>query len=93
VFIALEGKEGFGWWLRVVLGSDAVIYLLDASRCHTAPEDHFRAASRGALVVDRSAAYETMIRVKDGVLVLAFCWAHVRRDFIQVGQGWPELKT
>jgi len=27
------------------------------------------------------------------VIVLAFCWAHVRRDFIRVGKGWPELKT
>jgi transposase len=31
--------------------------------------------------------------VKQGVVVLAFCWAHVRRDFIRVGQGWPQLKT
>ena len=22
---------------------------------------------------------------------MAFCWAHVRRDFIGVGKGWPEL--
>jgi len=22
---------------------------------------------------------------------LAFCWAHVRRDFVGVGKGWPEL--
>src|SRR5947209_11809541 len=27
VFIALEGKEGYGWWLWVVLGPDTVIYL------------------------------------------------------------------
>jgi transposase len=93
VFIALEGKEGYGWWLWVVLGPDTVIYLLDASRSHTAPEDHFRAASRGVLVVDRYAAYKAMSWVKDGVLILAFCWAHVRRDFIRVGKGWPELKT
>jgi transposase len=93
VFIALEGKEGYGWWLWVVSGSDTVIYLLDASRSHTVPEDHFRAGSRGVLVVDRYAAYKAMRWVKDGVLVLAFCWAHVRRDFIRVGKGWPELKT
>src|SRR3954447_7086083 len=30
--------------------------------------------------------------VKDGVIVLAFCWSHVRRDFVRVGKGWPELK-
>jgi transposase len=93
VFIALDGKRGYGWWLWVVLGSDTVIYLLDASRSHTVPEDHFRAESRGVLVVDRYSAYKAMSWVKDGVLVLAFCWAHVRRDFIRVGKGWPELKT
>ncbi len=93
VFIVLEGKQGYGWWLWVVLGPDTVIYLLDASRSHTVPESHFRAESRGVLVVDRYAAYKAMSWVKDGVLVLAFCWAHVRRDFIRVGKGWPELKT
>src|SRR3954464_1230629 len=93
VFVALEDKQGYGWWLWVVLGPDTVIYLLDASRSHTVPEDHYRAESRGVLVVDRYSAYKAMSWVKDGVLVLAFCWAHVRRDFIRVGKGWPELKT
>jgi transposase len=93
VFIALEGKQGYVWWLWVVLGPDTVIYLLEASRSHTVPENHFRAESRGVLMVDRYSAYKAMIWVKDGVLVLAFCWAHVRRDFIRVGKGWPELKT
>jgi transposase len=93
VFVALEGKEGFGWWLWAVSGPDTVIYLLDASRSHAVPEGHFGAESRGVLVVDRYAAYKAMSWVKDGVLVLAFCWAHVRRDFIRVGKGWPELKA
>src|SRR5262249_38272060 len=88
----LEGKQGYGWWLWVVLGPDTVIYLLDASRSHAVPENHFRAASRGVLVVDRYAAYKAMIWVRDGVLVLAYCWAHVRRDFIRVGKGWREWK-
>jgi transposase len=93
VFVILEGKQGYGWWLWVVLGLDTVTSLLDASRSHTVPEKHFRAESRGVLVVDRFSAYKAMSWVKDGVLVLAFCWAHVRRDFIRVGKGWPELKT
>jgi transposase len=93
VFVILEGKQGYGWWLWVVLGLDTVTYLLDASRSHTVPENHFRAESRGVLMVDRYSAYKAMSWVKDGVLVLAFCWAHVRRDFIRVGKGWPELKT
>lgn len=93
VFIALEGKEGYGWWLWVVLGPDTVIYLLEVSRSHTVPENHYRAESRGVLVVDRYAAYKAMSWVQDGVVVLAFCWSHVRRDFIRVGKGWPELKA
>ena len=34
-----------------------------------------------------------MAQVKQGTLLLAFCWAHVRRDFVRVGKGWPELKA
>ena len=25
-------------------------------------------------------------------MILVFCWAHVRRDFVEVGKGWSELK-
>jgi transposase len=78
--------------LWVVLGPDTVIYLLESTRGHTAPEDHFRAESRGVPVVDRYSAYEAMSRVKDGVLVPASCRAHVRRDFIRVGEGRSELR-
>ena len=88
-----EGKQGYGWWLWVFKGQDTVVYVLDPSRGHTCPRATFTAQSRGVLVVDRYAAYKAMSWVKDGVMVLAFCWAHVRRDFIRVGKGWPELKT
>jgi transposase len=93
VFVLLEGKEGYGWWLWVFLGPDTVVFLLNVSRGHEVPEDHYRAESRGVLVVDRYSAYKAMSWVKQGLIVLAFCWAHVRRDFIRVGKGWPQSKT
>jgi transposase len=93
VFVVQEGKQGYGWWLWVLSGPDTVVYVLDASRSHAVPEGHYQVESRGVLVVDRYAAYKAMIWVKDGVIVLAFCWSHVRRDFIRVGKGWPEWKT
>ena len=89
----LEGKEGYGWWFWLIKSVDTVLYLLDPSRSHTVPENHYRAESRGVLVVDRYAAYKAMSWVKDGIILLAFCWSHVRRDFIRVGKGWPKLKT
>jgi len=93
VFVVQEGKQGYGWWLWVLSGPDTVVYVLDASRSHAVPEGHYQVESRGVLVVDRYAAYKAMVWVKDGVIVLAFCWSHVRRDFIRVGKGWPEWKT
>jgi transposase len=93
VFILLEGKDGYGWWLWVLLGPDTVVFLLNVSRGHEVPENHYGAESRGVLVVDRYSADKAMSWVKKGLVVLAFCWAHVRRDFIRVGKGWPQSKS
>jgi transposase len=35
--------------------------------------------------------YKAMAQVKAGQIVLAFCWAHVRRDFLAILTGWSEL--
>jgi transposase len=93
VFVEQQGKVGFGWWLWVFNGEDTVVYVLDSSRSHQVPEDHYPATAVGVLMVDRYSAYKAMIQVKNGTLILVFCWAHVRRDFVRVGKGWPELKS
>jgi transposase len=92
VFIVQEGKTGHCWWLWVFLGQDTVVYRLDPHRSHDEPEGHFAAEASVVLMVDRYSAYKAMAQVKAGSIVLAFCWAHVRRDFVKVGKGWPELK-
>ena len=91
VFVAQQDKVGFGWWLWTFHSVDTVVYLLDASRSQHVPEDHYPAGVGGVLLVDRSSAYKAMAQVQNGTLLLAFCWAHVRRDFVRVGKGWPEL--
>lgn len=91
VFAVLDGKKGPGWWLWVVLGADTVIYRLAPSRGHEVPQSHFGPEASGVLEVDRYSAYKAMAQVKSGLLVLAFCWAHVRRDFVGVGKSWSEL--
>jgi transposase len=92
VFVEQQGKVGFGWWLWVFNSEDTVVYLLDDSRSHHVPEDHYPSQASGVLLVDRYSAYKAMVQVKNGTLILVFCWAHVRRDFVRVGKGWPELK-
>jgi transposase len=93
VFVERQGKVGFGWWLWVFNSADTVVYLLDDSRSHQVPEDHYPPQADGVLMVDRYSAYKAMLQVKNGTLILVFCWAHVRRDFVRVGKGWPELKS
>jgi transposase len=93
VFIDWDGKTGHRWWLWVFLGEDTVVFRLDPSRSHDVPESHFPADAHVVLMVDRYSAYKAMGQVKLGNVVLVFCWAHVRRDFVAVGKGWPECEA
>ena len=92
VFVEKAGKIGHRWWLWLFAGEDSVVFVLDPSRSHDVPQSHFPHDAQGVLIVDRYSGYKAMQQVKDGKLVLAFCWAHVRRDFVRVGKGYPELK-
>jgi transposase len=92
VFVAHEGKEGYLWWLWVFLGTDAVLYVLDPRRIHDVPQRHFQGGGSVVLLVDRLSSYKAMAPVHTGLVVLAFCWAHVRRDFIAVARSFLELK-
>jgi transposase len=92
VFVTYEGKTGSGWWLWVFLGEDTVVFRLDPTRSHEVPEGHFPGDAVVVLMVDRYSAYKAMAQVKRGDVVLVFCWAHVRRDLVKVGKGWPEHK-
>ena len=90
VFVTIEGKTGQRWYLWVFHAADVVVFVLSPTRAHEVPEEHFGEEAEGTLVVDRYSAYKAIEQVKDGSIVLAFCWAHVRRDFLRVEQGSPE---
>jgi hypothetical protein len=87
VFVEKDGKQGYRWWLWVFNGQDTVVFVLDHRRSHDVPEGHFTAGISIVLMVDRLSSYKAMAPVKAGLIVLAFCWAQVRRDFIAVGNS------
>lgn len=93
VFVDKAGKIGHRWWLWLFAGEDSVVFVLDPSRSHDVPQSHFPDDVQGVLMVDRYSSYKAMRQVKEGQLLLAYCWAHVRRDFVRVGKGYPELKA
>jgi hypothetical protein len=90
VFQRRPDKPGFAWTLWVFAAKESIVFVLDPTRAHNAPEDHF-GDHDGIVSVDRYSAYKAMRQVKSGHIILAFCWAHVRRDFLEVLTAWPEL--
>ena len=91
-----EGHSGRAW-LWTAVGNDAVRFHIDASRSAEAAAKLFGdLAPETVIVCDRYSAYKRLARLLGGTVVLAFCWAHLRRDFLQCAAaqvrltGWCE---
>jgi transposase len=91
VFVKQVGKANFIWYLWVFAAADSIVFTLNPTRAHDVPETHLGDDAEGILNVDRYSAYKAIAQVKAGKIILAFCWAHVRRDSLAVLTGWPEL--
>jgi len=90
VFSKVEGKQGYRWYLWVFQSDDSCVFILDQTRSSKVPEAHLKDVVQGFLSVDRYSAYKAV--AKDGHIILVYCWAHVRRDFIVVAKGYPSLE-
>src|SRR5262249_47521842 len=93
VVATVEGKVGFRWYLWVFHAAEVVVFVLAQGRAHDVPEDYLGPGAEGIMVVDRYKAYQAIDQVKTGLIVLAFCWAHVRRDFLTVARSWPDQEA
>jgi transposase len=93
VFATIEGKVGYQWYLWLVLSAEVVVFTLAAGRGHEVPEAVLGDQARGIFNADRYRAYPAMKQVKAGQVILALCWAHQRRDFIDAERGHPELNA
>lgn len=94
VFEQLEGKTGHRWWLWAIRSATVVIFRVSPTRGAETPIIHF--AAKGelevVLVCDRYAAYKCLANSME-TIILAFCWAHVRRDFLDAARSYPELEA
>jgi transposase len=94
VFASIERKVGYRWYLWAFHSAEVVVFVLAAGRSHDVPEKHFGPVEgRGILVVDRYKAYRAIDKVKSGLIVVAFCWAHARRDFVRLARSWPDQES
>ena len=84
-----HGRER--WQLWVFRAKDAVVYVIRPSRATEVPLDHFPEDVVGVLVVDRYSAYKKLANDYEGI-ILVFCWAHVRRDFLNAAKKYSDLE-
>ena len=88
VFAEIAGKRGHRWWLWVVVTADTCCYLLEPTRSAAVPINHLSGAE-GILSVDRYTAYKTL----GEQIQRAYCWVHVRRDFIRLGREYVRCRV
>jgi transposase len=94
VFAEIAGKVGHRWYLWGTRSASVVFFHIAPSRGATVPKAHcakrHTALVQVVLVCDRYSAYKALAKEHDKI-VLAYCWAHVRRDFLNAARSWPEL--
>ena len=83
-----DGKKGRHRYLWIFRSPSAAVYVLDRSRSAEVPRAFFADRADGIISADRYSAYKSLM--KDGAVLIAFCWAHVRRDFLRVRDGYPK---
>lgn len=90
MFCLPEGKTRQRWWAWVVVGRDATAFLLEPSRSGQVPQNFFPKGTEGILNSDRYRAYFGLLS-SDWKIKLAYCWSHQRRDFVNLGEGYPRF--
>ena len=79
-------------WLWISVSEDAVYYLIDRSRSAEVAKSLFGDTACTVYVVcDRYSAYRKLARELGGKVILCWCWAHQRRDFVQSVVGHVRL--
>ena len=93
VFESVEGKINNRWWLWLSRSQSVVYFQIAPGRGTDVPLEHFKNITHQKIIVvcDRYSAYKSLANQLP-FIILAFCWAHVRRDFLDAGKKYPELE-
>ncbi|MBW2663325.1 MAG: IS66 family transposase [Deltaproteobacteria bacterium] len=93
VFETVTGKTGNRWWLWVSRSASVVYFQIAPGRGADVPMEYFKNIQKQKIIVicDRYSAYKSLARQLP-FIILAFCWAHVRRDFLDAARKYPDLE-
>ncbi len=88
VFVEQEGRATRVWWLWQSCTVQTCVFILDPSRSFDVPSEYLQdTPADGVVCADRYKVYQ---KLKQSV---AFCWAHVRRDFVRLGRSERQSLT
>lgn len=87
VFVKVEEKPDHKRTLWVYRSSEAIFFAIALTKGAKEAEAFFGPHAEGILNADRASNYKALTAVKEGTLLLAFCWTHTRRDFINAIRG------
>ena len=92
VFEEIEGKKNNRWYMWLFRSKETIVYKICKSRSSEELIKHFGEDHPGGLLnVDRYSAYKVI--AKSGLFLLAFCWAHVRRDFLSHAKSYSHQEA
>lgn len=89
VFVDMPGKVGHRWYLWVFHSISVVHYVIDQTRAADVIVAELAGVDQGIISCDRYSGYKRFARLNPGVL-LAYCWAHVRRDFLGLANSYHQ---
>ena len=89
-FESLKGKANHRWFLWVFKSKSAAIFILNPSRSTQVIKGYFRKNSGGIISCDRYPAYFCFTCQSNNTFSIAYCWAHLRRDFLSIAKSWPK---
>jgi len=76
------------WCVWSVCAGDGVMYRIVESKSAQSAKE-ILGQYHGILMTDGNAVYEKLRRERDSHFILAHCWAHVRRKFVQAEKSYP----
>jgi transposase len=93
VYAELDGKVGHRWYLWVTKSAEVVHYQIASTRSAAVPLAHYSGLAQDKVIVvcDRFSSYKKLARL-NAAITLAYCWAHVRRDFLDLALKFPALE-
>jgi len=91
VFETTKTKSTYRWYLWVFISAESIVHVIDPTRSTRVIEEHLGRVIGGILLVDRYSAYKSFAKKHEGIM-LAFCWAHARRDFREAGLKYEQIR-